>query len=314
MKKILIVNWTQRNNVAGGVETRMENLHKILPNSELVSCVDILGEITNYTNAAVGITEYLEQRYKNDKDIVVIRDAACGIKSDIPQITIWANPFATLGEHFDNNFYREMSSLRLNAKNTIKVAIGKLLVDDMKLLGVEPDFIIPEAIDNKFWKPLNQKKKLRKKYNIPEGKTVGIWTGINHPIKNFKMFNKVMEKFPDIYWLKITKPMNFSREEMRDLYNCADFFILTSQIEGGGLSWLEATACDLPCIVSKTGCFCDFWDDRIGIRIDYDDFEQHCRAVQHILLNKVSPRDALIDMDLGLDTWEERWKKVVEKI
>ena len=137
MKKILIVNWTQRNNVAGGVETRMANLQSILPNSELVSYESLFGNISNYTEAAKKMTEYLEKRYEEDNNILVIRDAATCVYSKIPQITIWANPYAQLGEKFDNNFYREMSQLRMGSAHTTKVTIGTMLINDMKMGEVD---------------------------------------------------------------------------------------------------------------------------------------------------------------------------------
>ena len=150
MKKILIVNWTQRNNCAGGVETRMAYLQSILPNSELISYQDLFGAPTNYVEAAKKMTAYLEERYEKDNNILVIRDAALGVYSMIPQITIWANPYAQLGEKFDNDFYREMSILRTYCRNTRKVTIGKVLMDDMKMVDFRPDEVIPEAIDINF--------------------------------------------------------------------------------------------------------------------------------------------------------------------
>lgn len=314
MKKILIVNWTQRNNCAGGVETRMQNLHEALPNSVLISYETLFGPVTNYVEAAKKMTAYLEKRYEKDNNILVIRDAALGVFSEIPQITIWANPYAQLGEKFDNNFYREMSQLRTYARNTTKVTIGKVLIDDMKMVKFRPDHIIPEAIDINFWIKLDNKEELKKKHNIPKDKIVGIWTGINHPIKNSEMFDKMMEHHPDIHWIKILKEMNYSKEKMRELYNCADFFILTPSLEGGGLSWLEAMSCDLPCIVSDTGCFKDWWDDRIGIKIKYSSFVQHIKAIKNILDMKTNPRQVLIDRGLTLENWADSWRKLVEEV
>ena len=122
-----------------------------------------------------------------------------------------------------------------------------------------------------------------------------------------------MKEFPDIHWSIVTKDMNLSKEKMREVYHRASFFILTSPVEGCSNAIFEAMACDLPCIVSKTGYFWDFWDDRVGIRVDSDDFQQHCEAVKNILKIKTSPRQVLVEQKLDLKTWVKRWGEVIDR-
>ncbi len=41
-------------------------------------------------------------------------------------------------------------------------------------------------------------------------------------------------------------------------------------------------ACNLPCIVSPTGYFYDFWDNRIGFKIQWNDLLVHVGAIKMI--------------------------------
>lgn len=292
--KIILHNWTQREDTAGGVETRMEYLNKIFPNSILSSVKnDMSGEPHD----------------------LVIRDAACKIDSNKPQITIFGNPYATLSEHFNSKSYLHYSNLRINTKDTIKVANSKFMKEDMKKIGLIPDYIIPNCVDINFWKPLNKKKKLRKKYHIPINKKVGIFVGNKIRVKNWNMIENVMDKCNNIYWIIAKKKDNKNKLEMRELYNCADFFILTSPIEGCNNSIFEALSCGLPCIVSNTGYFYKMSSKfEGGLVIPHNSLEMHLESIKKINRIKNIPRDFIIKNKLDLNSYKEKWSVLINDI
>jgi glycosyltransferase involved in cell wall biosynthesis len=315
----LLANWSQMDDLPGGVETRYSYLHRIYPDSELISSRKLFGN--NDCNPE-RMTKYYEKRYKDDKDLVVIRDAECGVKSNIPQITIFGNPWNNLIKltEMHNDFWRDMISFQKGTENTIRVANSNFMAKFE--MPFEANFIIPNCVDTKFFKPM---EKLRSKYNLPEGK-IGMWVGATHEdnvIKNLRMVLNLMEARPNVFWILVSKNKskqlylkdnsmlfsNVNRETMRELYNCADFFIQTSPAEGCNNSIFEAMSCGLPCIVSPTGYFWDFWDKNVGFQVEHDDLKSHLHAVDHILENR-DPRKVIFDNKLDLEHYKEKWDEV----
>lgn len=329
--KIILTNWTQREDTAGGCETSYAYLHNVFPNSELVSGKKLQKEMGgNYIIACSD--KYLLNEYKKDPNILVIRDAEFGNILDISkinQILIFANPFNAI-----KNIYEKMndntmkynpivlSEFRIN-KGKIKVAVSNFMVEEMKKRGFKSDYVIPNCVDTNIFKPMN-KEILRKKYNIPNDKRVGIWVGNQTLVKNFGTLMDTMYN-SDVFWIFITKNyfkkpindcavfLNMSQEHMVELYNCADFFLLTSPIESCGISSMEAMSCNIPCILSKAGYFWDFWDDRIGIQVNWDNLEEHLNAIERINEIETNPMQVIFDQKLDFESWKNKWKEVVNE-
>ena len=334
--KILLANWTHKINIKGGTENRYSYLKQIFPEAELISYSDLFNQgklaVKNHEEAAIKMDEYYKKRYEEDKNILIIRDAEVGGVLDtsyIPQITIFGNPYNSIKNLFGIKYHKVL----IEPKNVgIKIAVSNFMKQDMKLSNLIPDEIVPNPVDIDFFKPLwNKKEELREKYGIPKDKKVGMWVGsTNNMIKNFMMLQQMRGIFGDeIFWILVAKNeistddkrvkifCNVDRSTIRDLYNCADFYILTSPIEGCNHTIFEAMACNLPCIVSPTGYFYDFWDNRIGFKIQWNDLLVHVGAIKMIdKIKNLNPRQVIIDRELDLKTWEEKWKKLIrgEKI
>ena len=100
---------------------------------------------------------------------------------------------------------------------------------------------------------------------------------------------------------------------MRDLYNCTDFYILTSPVEGCNHTIFEAMACGIPCIVSWAGYFWDFWDRRAGYKVNWDNFQEHARIIKVINVKKTNPRQVIIDQKLDLESWKKTWEEFIDE-
>ena len=334
-KQILLPNWTHRSDRAGGAETVYFYLKKVFPNAELISgtslfsskkCQDLIKELDNY----------LIMRYKNNKNMIVIRDAEFGGILDIsmiPQIAVFGNPYKAISEQVLEQLGIEAKvyddwlidfSKKINVKK--KIATSNFMANEMKKVGLKTDYVIPNCVDTDVFKPVGDKKTLRTTYTIPQDKKVGIWVGSDTPVKNFQMLSNLISCFQNIFWILVTKDnfkipfentkifYNIDSKTLNDLHNCADFFILTSPIEGCGIAALEAMSANVPCILSKAGYFWDFWDKRIGLQVDWNNFDEHADAIQNIDKIKTNSREVILERKLDYTNWEKQWKEVVDSL
>jgi glycosyltransferase involved in cell wall biosynthesis len=119
--------------------------------------------------------------------------------------------------------------------------------------------VFPIGVNTDLFKPLDRTSELRKKYNLPSNKTIGVWIGTNHRMKGYDILLRYASEHPDIHWILIWKwemeesPMvgasNFTcvpQEQICELTNSADFFLSTSRLAPYYMAEWEAMACNVP--------------------------------------------------------------------
>ena len=175
------------------------------------------------------------------------------------------------------------------------------------------------CFDVERFKPVKDKEELKKAHNLPLDKKIGIAVTKFTFEKGWSMLIELINNFPDIHWIVVltekvgSKPklknVTLVEEVLPDLmprfYNVADFYISTSPVENFEQSACEAAFCGLPIITHKTGIFEDWFDSKIGIRVDdwsYKDFEKAVEKIKDSDLKEFSPREALINMS---KEWKE---------
>jgi len=119
--------------------------------------------------------------------------------------------------------------------------------------------VIPIALNTDLFKPLNNKIELRKKYDLPLNKEIGIWIGTCHPMKGYSTLLKYASDNPNIHWIIIWKwemeamPMkgasNFIKipqQQCNELLNASDFFVSTNKLQSFFMAEWEAMATNIP--------------------------------------------------------------------
>jgi len=120
--------------------------------------------------------------------------------------------------------------------------------------------IIPIWVDTDIFKPFSNKWELRKKYNLPKDKKIGIWVWTMHPMKWYEELLNYSDKNPDIYWIIISKEKwshikwyhNYTKipqQQIAELISASDFFLSTSKLSPYYMAEREAMSCNIPFII-----------------------------------------------------------------
>lgn len=349
-KKIIIANWHKIEELRGGEETYFYELSKML-NAKRISywsCENVLQknlfkgfEKRPPIYQAHIIESYLKE-YENLFDLdLIIKNAGVGGYENLktPQIIVFQNPFYSIQKFFMSrgifmdDFWRYNASIdlqRRTAKQGKTIAVSNFMKEDMRLNDIKCDKVIEEGVDIERFKPVEDKESLKKSHNLPLDKKIGIAVIRFIPQKGWDILAELINKFPEIHWIIILSDSIGVKPKLKNVtiveeanpkimprfYNCADFYISTSPVESFGLSACEAAACGLPIITFKTGIFWDWFDDKIGYRVDDWKYESFAKAVEKIKnsdLKEFSPRETLIKRGFTLERMEKEWKEFVEK-
>jgi glycosyltransferase involved in cell wall biosynthesis len=191
-------------------------------------------------------------------------------------------PFA---RYFNNlNFFDELITYTEYGKQMALDAFYKANKDVITNVNFD---IIAHGTDKKTFKKLNNKKELRKKYDLPEDVFIYGNFNTNSPRKDFgttliafSYLKKLRPNINCILYLHTDpndkqgikmyvacerlnlvpgkdvyfpfddkyKRKKYSAIEINELYNCLDVFITTTTAEGWGLTVTEAMACELPIV------------------------------------------------------------------
>lgn len=160
----------------------------------------------------------------------------------------------------------------------------------------------------------NEKKRIQKKYKVPQNKRYVFSLCTIEPRKNLiravRCFISFVEKhnIDDLVWVMggghwesfikelkrnsvswnpkyIIRAGYIDDEDLPILYSNAEWFVYTSQYEGFGLPPLEAMQCGCPVITSNNSSLPEVISDA-GIMIDWNSDEQHVEAYEKYYFNE----------------------------
>ena len=348
MNKILIVNWNRIEEGLGGQEFFFSVLSKVL-NARRISYTDaekvfgynFFSNALNILYRGYIIDSYLEWHEKLFFPDLIIRNSAIGgfKKFKTPQIIVFQDPylsitlkmleegiFLTKPEHY----LACIELMRRTAKYGKCVAVSNFMKKDMKLCGIKCDKVIEEGIDTEKFKPVEDKEEIKRSHNLPLDKKIAVCVTKFTPTKGWHILSDLIKNFQDIHWIVVltnkieSKPKlknvtlieEANPEIMPRIYNCADFYISTSPVESFGLSAIESASCDLPIIIYKTGFAWDWWDKRLGLRVDEWTSEAFGHAIKNLFIEDrvYEPRKAIIERGFTSERMAKDWKGFIENL
>jgi len=197
-------------------------------------------------------------------------------------------------------------------------------------------FTIPRGVDTKLFKPRNNQKDLRKKLGIGENETVVLYIGRLDLVKGvdylLQAAERILTSHNGIKFLIVGEGSlrqkyerfvkTFSqgviftgwREDVPQLMNIADIFVLPSLSEGAANVAMEASASALPVIATRVGEVPYIVaNDKTGILVQPRDVDGLVEAVERLIDN---PSLAKKMGEMGRKRIEERysWGKICERL
>jgi hypothetical protein len=172
---------------------------------------------------------------------------------------------------------------------------------------------------------VKDKKSLRKKYSIPAW-NVGIFVWSLSETKWWEEIKKLVKNTKEVnYWIIVTKHKEsfqekntslyskVNQEQLSELLNCADFFIVGSKIETQCLAALEAALCDIPLVMRNIWIFKNFSkEEKSKLWVFTDNLED---GIKTLLKDKkkYTPRKIIIDKWLTIENMITKWKTLLQR-
>jgi len=241
---------------------------------------------------------------------------------------------------FEKNSWRKIG--RGNAKFT---GVSHQVSVELQERGVDPGKItyIPNGVNIDRFKPTNDRKRLRKKFNFPADDIVvlslGRLTEQKEPYRLIRVFSLVEKEINNVTVvvagvgellsgaerLAQQEGLNKVRflgyvdheQDAPDLYACSDYFAVSSKYEGGEpiLTLAEAMASGLPCIASDIPHFKIIEDADCGITVDYKNTEKAAkRIIDYLKTNNSNHSQKARQYALDNASWDTIAERYLEKL
>jgi mannosyltransferase len=112
---------------------------------------------------------------------------------------------------------------------------------------------------------------------------------------------------------RMTVRCNVPNDLLPVYYSAADLLLFPSRYESFGYTPLEAMACGLPVVSTRTGIFEDLDDDRAGEVLVSPDPDGLVKAVDRVLRGDYEPR-AVVSERFSLDRFAEQYRSVARGV
>ncbi len=236
-----------------------------------------------------------------EKSLVTIHSTYYG--SSLTDYPVMVHLYHKIMAQFEKHSHGKMDGLFTGVSQQVCLELEELGV------GRERLTYIPNGVDTERFKPSNNKKELRKRFNLPEDGLILLSLGAlseqKQPYKLIEVFSLVNKSIKALTLVvagrgellegakKLAKEKGLENvrflgyvdheKDVPDLYAGSDCYIMTSKYEGQPLTLLEAMASGLPCIVSDIPALRIVEEARCGIVVDFNSVETAASQITQYL-------------------------------
>jgi glycosyltransferase involved in cell wall biosynthesis len=312
-----------------------------LGSSKLIEKSGILGLVYYWHR----VSKYFK---KNDFDIVWLHNPFFLSNNPFQRslVTMHSTYYGKMIQGVDPKIYNKIASkierycLNKMNKEVKFTAVGLQVCKELEEIGINKERIVYiwNGVNTNLFKPSDNKKILRKKFNIPEDDLIilslGRLTEAKQPLKLIEVFSviekemkdatlviagkgELIEKTKEFVRQKKSKNVKFlgyvdHEKDAPDLYACSNVFIISSKYEGAGptLTLAEAMSSGLPSIVSNIPNLGFIEDIEVGIVVNFSNVEKAAETITEYLnrdnsdYSKNAREFALNNLDWNQIAWK----------
>lgn len=181
--------------------------------------------------------------------------------------------------------------------------------------------IIENGVDLERFRPLPPAE-CRERLGIDHDGPLAIFVGRADHTKGFEIVRELASRRKDLKVLCVTSGQvegenlivrcNVPNDLMPVHYCAADLMLFPSRYESFGFAPLEAMACDVPLVASRTGLMEDLDDERAGAIVPRHDVEEYMAAVDRVLATRPHPR-GLVGERYSLERFARDYREAARK-
>jgi L-malate glycosyltransferase len=197
---------------------------------------------------------------------------------------------------------------RLMFRSAWFAALSAELREELMALGVPPEriLVLPNGVDLATYRPAaaGERERVRERLGLPERAFIGTFVGRLHPVKDVDTLLQAAARVPELTLvvagdggergrleaeagrLGVSARVRFLGEssEVAEILRASDAFLLSTHGEGMSNALLEAMACGLPCLVSRSvGGAAELLEPGRGLLLPAGDAEAWAAAIRRLL-------------------------------
>lgn len=317
--RVAVLSFHSFEHVKGGTELFTEHLRTAFPDLTLITYKDAARislprlDRLNLQEPLMGLTisrRFREMLKQEDFDLAICNSTAgwwlSVLRPDLPMLNVFHYTMKGLAQetlrgtsgYLPSRYFLPLFERLTCASKTNLAVSHKVHRELQKEYGIRTHVIENGVPLDRFF-PMN-KEDAREELGLDGDGPVALFVGRADHTKGFDIVREVARKRPGLRVLCVTSSevegadlithRNVPNERMALYYSAADLLLFPSRYESFGYAPLEAMACGLPVVASRTGVFEDLRDDRIGKLIDDGRAQSFAEGVDGVLDGKYDPR------------------------
>ena len=316
--KVALLSMYSFDEVRGGTELFTEHLRGAFQDVEVINYSSSGGNAIDLTRLSLeearkgaAICRHFRRLHRHEHYDVVIANSTAGwclgmSNHDIPMLNVFHFTMRGLADQvlrgtpgYVPSKYVSSVFEKLASVGKTSVAVSAKVSRELWSLYRIRSKVIELGVDTERFRPLPQDK-AREELGLEAERPICLFVGRADDTKGFDIVQEAVRQRPDIRFVCVTPSQidderlivrrNVPNERMPLYYSAADVLLFPSRYESVGYVGLEAMACDLPVVASRTGIFEDLDDDGIGRIVPSWNASDHVEALDEVLSGSFHPR------------------------
>lgn len=339
--KVALLSFYSFDQVKGGTELFSEHLRRAFPDLDVVTYHDVAHsglpnlDRLNLQQPRMGFS--LSRHFRlnmdpDDYDLVVCNSTAgWGLSvrpPPVPMMNVFHYTSIGLSEgtlHGTPGYLpsRYMTPLfeKVAARGKENIAVSSKVFRELAQNYHIRSRVIENGVDLERFRPLPQAD-CRERLGIDHDGPLAIFVGRPDHTKGFNLVQEIAARRDDLKVLCVTAGRaggrnliircNVANELMPVYYCAADLMLFPSRYESFGFAPLEAMACDVPLVASRTGLLEDLHDDRVGVVVKDHDVKTYLDAIDRVLAHRPRPR-SLVGERYSLERFARDYREAAKR-